>query len=911
MNGFLYNVAKQLYGQYGDSISELNIVLPSKRARLFFTQALSEIAERPLWQPTFLSVDDIMRSLSGLGEADRIRLISELYKVYSLWHTEDFDSFYHWGEVLLTDFDTIDKYLINPDAIFSNIDDLKKIDERFLGLSDEQIALIEKFWGTFTLGTLSKEQKHFKTIWESLLSIYKEFTRRIKELGVGYGGMVYRDAIGHLSQCSGQYAFVGFNALNECEKKLFKHLKKSGQAQFFWDYDEYYYQNRHSEAGMFIRENIRLFGSDGDGVHSDEFMLEKDINVVATPSDVLQSRYVGRFLEQIPNADRETAIVLTDENMLTPVLHSIPPHVAEVNITMGYPLRNTQAYTLVERLIELQRRKNEGRFYHSDISGLLGHPYIYTAAAEALAREIADSGAIYVSADRLTAFGSVFRPVAGWMDFSAYITSLLESLTEAETTEPADTEFIGLIADEVIKLENTLRGCGIEMSDRIYFSLLRRVLQGVRVAYEGEPIHGIQVMGILETRNLDFDNVVILSMTDDIYPGKKLSSSFVPYNLRLAYGLPTPQHHEAMYSYYFYRLLQRAKNIHIVYSSKSDDSRSGEPSRYIYQLDYESPHNVERTSIALTVGVPDTGEISVAKTDEILGRIADYKLSPSSYYRYIECPLKFYLYVAERLKAPDEIAEEVDDAVFGSVLHGAMERLYKPFIGRRVAEPEIKAITPQAIGTAVDRAITELYLNGEPTDEYSGRLQIVRDIIVKYIGGGILSYDASQDFTLYGLEMQVSARFNVDTPSGDVSLRIGGRADRIDRLMNGRLRIVDYKTGGNKLEIKNLESLFSEKYSERNSAAFQTFLYSLIVTRSTGDETLPSLYVVRNMGGDVFSPYFTVGGEQVVDFKQIAGEFAALLDDNIRSIFDISTPFTQCTDTRTCEYCDYRRICKR
>ena len=570
MKTFLHEVAEDLYARYGEGLSERAILFPSRRARLFFVDALTGIAGRPMWQPRWVTVDDLTTEISGLRTGDRVRLIPELYKIYSEYHAEPFDKFYFWGDMLLTDFDTIDKYRIDAAMLFRNISEIKEIEADISYLTPAQLQIL-RFWSTLADETdLSEEKRRFLAIWKTLGPVYARFRERLSELGIAYNGMVQRAAAdrirgeGYAFPEARQYVVAGFNALSECEKQLFRFLSTAAETDFYWDYDSYYKDRPEQEAGMFVRENVVQFPPRGDVSH-DNMERPKELTAVAAVSNAVQCKHAAAILRELAARgplDKRTAVVLTDENLLLPLLYALPPEIGKVNVTMGYPLRASLAYTFVERLVELQaHRRTKGAgctFYHADAVGILAHPYVADSDARetrAMQDEIVRERRISVDAawlGRNDLLRMIFSPAAAWRELSDWLLRVVAAV--ARTPYEGDdrrqrVEFLAVISEEISKLRNSLDECDIELTTEVYTSLLRRHLQTVRIPYEGEPLEGVQVMGILETRNLDFENVVLLSMNDDNFPGNHMAqASFVPYNLRAAYGLPTPEHHEGVYA---------------------------------------------------------------------------------------------------------------------------------------------------------------------------------------------------------------------------------------------------------------------------------------------------------------------------------------------------------------------------
>jgi RecB family exonuclease len=988
MKTFLGNVARSLYGRYGGDISSLGIVLPNMRSRLFFMDELARVIEAPVWQPSYISVDDLMGSIAGIDTIDRTRAIVELYKVWQRFHDEDFDRFYFWGEMLLGDFDQIDKYMIDADALFGNIRDLKAIGDGLDYLNEEQRAAIARFWAAFGSGEggRSGEQERFAAVWNTLRDVYHAFRLSLSEQGMGYTGMIHRAAAekiraGEAVIPAGAYAIVGFNALSQCEKILFDALREGG-AGFFWDSDDYYVENRQQEAGLFLRDNIERYPQpEYFNNETDNFGKPKNVAAVAVASDSMQCKYAAEFIRETEarqgGVGKETAIVLTDEELLVPLLYSIPESVGDINVTMGYPLRQSIAYSFTERLLKLQnnRRERGGEtvFYHSDVTGLLSHPFVMSVGlerAEAIRAEIVAKSRVYVKASvfqDIPLLSKIFTPQAGWAELIEYVIDIISDIARREAagvdaggTENAgdqsvgvgmgdagvaraaggdvlQKEFLGQIAGTLRKLANSLKDCGVDLSLRVASSLARRMLQNVRVPYSGEPLKGLQVMGILETRNLDFENVLILSMNDDNFPGNpSASSSFIPYNLRFAYGLPTPQHHDGVYAYYFYRLLQRAGKVDMAYSSAADEDSTGEPSRYIYQLEYESPHAVVKKNIGIDVSMAVAEPIEVTKTPEVMESLLRYvdgrggadesggaAVSPSAFNAYLDCPLKFYFRSIARLKADGEVAEEIDALTFGSILHKAMELLYSPLVGIQQPGGEIeKLIGSEAVDRAVDDALCEIYFNGEevPPAEYEGNTLLVRDIVRKYINNNILPFDARQgDFTIIALERELHSGFVFGELGQTLrTIRFRGTADRIDMLPGGMLRIIDYKTGSPHRDFAGLAELLGDEAARRNGAVLQTFLYSLMAAgmqergELPGSGVSPALYYVRMMNAEDYSPLLNHKTAGAVDnYADHREDLEELLNARLTELFDPSVPFTQCRDTLPCRYCDFNLICRR
>lgn len=951
MKGFLHEVAEDLYGRYHEDIGEVNILFPSRRARLFFTHALSKITNVPIWEPTWITIDEIMSRAAGIEVGDRIRLIAELYNVYVNYHpNESFDRFYFWGEILLADFDMVDKYLIDADQLFRNVADIKELETDLSYLTEQQLRIVT-FWSSIgDEADLSEQKRQFLKVWQSLLPIYHNYKANLESLGIAYGGMVHRRAAERIKggeftfDSTKVYAIAGFNALSECEKILFEELKNSTTTHFYWDWDNYYSDSKRQEAGLFISKNRLRFPAATDISH-DNFSRDKQMEVVASSSSALQCKYVATILDQIRAEggviDKSTAIVLTDESLLLPLLYALPNDIGKVNVTMGYPIRQTLAYSFVERLLELQnhaRRAKDGEvsFYHTDVVGILSHPYLEGETNnDKITKSILTERLIRVPATRLQqseTLTKIFRVAKSWSETSRYLTEILgivASLPHHTLNDVAQrVEFLSFLSDQITTLHNSVEQCEIELTRSIYLSLLRRHLQPLRIPYEGEPLEGLQVMGILETRTLDFENVIILSMNDDNFPGNRtIQPSYIPYNLRAAYELPTPEHHDGVYAYYFYRLIQRSQRVWMLYCSRADDKSTGEQSRYITQLDFESPFELHRRDVGVDVNLFQSEAIEIKKEGRVAEQLLQFctehetkagdreitKLSPTALFQYVVCPLRFYFRSLARIKIDEEISEEVDAPMFGNILHNAMQFLYEPLVGVANIEEGIGRIKARNIEQAVARAISEQYLKGENNESYSGNLLLVREVVINYIKGGVLKYDAAHpNFEIRSVEAPVE--HFIDLEEGR-KVRLWGICDRIDTLHDGSTRIVDYKTGTPHLEFGGVEALFFGKAAERQSNIFQTLLYSYMLREGAerGLTITPSLYYVRSMQSEDYSPLIVDKSQRrvVESYEELHAEFKNLLHNALTELLDITTPFKQCDDIDSCKYCDYSAICHR
>ncbi|MDR1886488.1 MAG: PD-(D/E)XK nuclease family protein [Prevotellaceae bacterium] len=948
---FLKSVADNLYSTYGDKISSLTLVFPSRRAQLFFSEELASLIDKPIWSPDYTSLEEIVSSFTTLKKIDGFSLLTLLYQVYKkhIHSAESFDKFYFWGETLLNDFDDIDKYLVDAKLLFRNLKAQKKLEGDFSFLTDEQISYIQQFWASFNPDNNTGLQSKFIEIWDVLLPIYTEFRSVLKERNQAYSGMIYRDIVEKIQQetipeIKSTYVFIGFNALGECESVLFSYLKKSGKALFFWDYDDYYMKDKKQEAGMFLRKNIELFPAPSSFVLQSEFTSDKDVHIIASPSDVLQTKAIPEILRSMgAGFNRKTAIVLTDETILIPVLHSLPDKCTDINITLGYPLLQTPVFTLAELLIRLQNscgEKNSG-FYHKDVLAILRHSYINEACGEKT-KEIIDNiinnNRIYV--DNLlfesdSFLKKIFVPLSSYSELTDYLIDIFSDIAAVPVCEPEQIslrrEYIYYITKSLNKLKKSIEEINLEIGKSVFLNLIRDIFRGLKIPFTGEPMKGLQIMNIQETRALDFDNLILLSVNEGRLPQEVNSLSYIPYNLRKGYGLPCREHLEAISAYNFYRLIQRAKNIRLLYSSKTDDRRTGEMSRYLYQLKFETTLNIREYPVTFDISFGKSERIKVEKDDAVIQLLLKYTgdnpqktLSPSALSSYISCPLKFYFSKIVKLEADESVVDELPLNLLGNIIHKVMEKLYLPMKHKKVTARNMELICrdTKQIESLIDKCFAmEFYRKDSLPNDFNenGKLLIVRDVIGKYIKG-ILKYDRDNSgFIPLGFEKKVGININI----GNLNVGLSGIIDRIDK-QGDNIRIVDYKTGAGRgtdkrMKFNSVASLFDSNPEKVNKEAFQTFMYSFMYQeyKKPSENIIPALYFVRDCYSSRFNYYLIdenpendSGSKTVTNFSLYKNDFEEYLAQNLRGLFDFNLPFIQTEYSRTCVSCAFNKICK-
>jgi hypothetical protein len=852
---------------------------------------------------------------------------------------------------MLADFEEIDKYLADPKDIFRNLADLKELEKSFQYLSAEQLELIKRFWSTFGAEQLSEEKQQFLEIWNILYPVYDRYKRSLKEMGIGYEGMIYRNVAESILEGNypdlpfGKFVFIGFNALSPCEQTLFRFFQESGKAMFYWDYDEYYLGNEMHEAGRFMRRNLSDFRDAGQAFNRQNLTVSgKNIQVYSIPSDAGQAQIVHSILEKagLERAPgEETAIVLADEELLIPVLNALPRKLSEINVTMGYPVRATPVFSLVEHLITLQRnirssKGGETLFYYVDVLPVLQHQYItlrQRSDANTIVREVHGRNLIYISGNHLhknELFEEIFRKIVKPEEIPDYLLKILEMITgggeeDGKRVPAMELEFIYRIYTRIKRLKDVLNRLELNFSLSTFLHLFYKFLRRTRIPFSGEPLAGLQVMGVLETRGLDFNRVILLSVNEGTFPRTGIKQSFIPHNLRFGFNLPTHEDRDAIYAYYFYRLIQRAEDIYMVYNNKTEGLNTGEKSRYVSQMLFNPSFRIKEWSAGFDLQSAPAFPVQVSKTTVVMEKLFDYcpgkggkaYLSPSALNSYIDCPLQFYFKYVAGIKEPEELQEEIDPALFGTLLHDAVRTIYAS-LDNPVEAGDIDKVlqSPAKIRKSINDSFRRIYFRNQDKDP-EGRNRVIMEIIYTY-AVRILEKDKEYcPFRIQSLEAPYFMEVPVRSDTGGFSVRIGGTIDRIDRLSNA-FRVLDYKTGWGKMVFGSVEELFDMENRNRNRAAFQTLLYADLF-KAGGIEgnipVTPGIYLVREIFKEDFRYHFSMGtgksASPLWDYTSLDDEFNRNLGILIGSIFDPGSVFCQTSREETCRICPYRGICHR
>lgn len=959
MESFLKLVAADLYKHTEGNLAHTAVVFPNKRAGLFFNEYLAQESDSPIWSPAYVSISELFRSLSPWEVGDPVKLVCELYKIFrrETQSTETLDDFYFWGEMLISDFDDADKNKVDTDKLFSNLQDLRNIMDDYTFIDDEQEEAIRQLFQNFSIERRTALKERFISLWDVLGNIYKGFRESLASQNIAYEGMMYRHVIEHLDVDKlpyEKYVFVGFNVLNKVEHTLFTQLRDAGKAVFYWDYDEFYRrENRQAvthEAGEFIRRNLRDFPSPLPDELFNNLSKPKEVHYIASSTENAQARYLPQWIRNnLTTPEKETAVVLCNEALLQPVLHSLPAEVKHVNITMGFPLSQTPVYSFLIALLELHTHGfnfKSGRYTFQSVVTLLKHPYTrqLTGQAELLEKELTRDNRFYPLPGELGKdefLTRLFTPLSGNLNLCIRLSETLQQVAgiyQTNTSGTGDTDaFSQLYRESLFKAYTTINRFRtlieedeLTVQPETFRRLLVKVLSATNIPFHGEPAIGMQVMGVLETRNLDFRHLVLLSVNEGQLPKSGGDSSFIPYNLRKAFGMTTIEHKIAVYAYYFYRLLQRAERITLMYNTSSDGLNRGEWSRFMLQFLIEWPHPITRQFLEAGQSPQGTSPITVEKTPDVMRRMQSLfdvranpkaKFSPSALNYYLDCPLKFYYRYVAGLSAPDEVSAEIDSATFGSIFHYAAEHIYKDLTthGKVIHKEALETLLRNEVKLQdyVDAAFKELFFHVPQNEkpEYNGVQLINSAVIARYLKQLLQNDLRYAPFTFVASEIEVDEPIDIQTPRGVIKSRIGGIIDRMDS-KDGTLRIVDYKTGGDADTPPNVESLFVPD-KKRSNYVFQTFLYAAIMCRKQPTMKIaPALLYIHRAATETYSPVIQMGEprkpkEAVEDFSRYEKEYRERLQGLLEEIFHPEKSFTQTETIEKCAYCDFKALCRR
>lgn len=943
MSAFLQLVANDLYKRYGEGISGLTLVFPNRRPILFFNKYMSEVVSKPVWAPECKTISNFIADFSKLKKADDISLLFDLYPIYTsiTSSSETFDNFYYWGELLLSDFDDIDKYMINAADLFKNLAAYKNINEQFSYLSDEQVSAIKQFWNHFTISRESEHHKEFSGLWMLLSDIYIRYRQHLTSHNVAYEGMLYREVAENIkkrisNELVKTTVFIGFNALNECEKEIFRTFKQINKAIFYWDYEQEYIEKPIHEAGFFIRQNVKEFPP---ALSFSPSSAKPEIHLISFPSGIAQAKASGVMLKEPGNKTEEpekTALLLTDENYLLPLLKSIPDEIDDINITMGYPLRNTQTLAFIKDYFGLHQKSNpEKGFYYKNLLKIFKHSFLsnYKNIFERIEKTAISKNKIYFKstdfADDNLLNDIASTPLTGTEvgnNLNLILTRFLNDILNKDNSQSyilIEKEALSKVITSINLISPRFNESAFNISATVSMRMILKAITNLTIPFDGEPLKGIQIMGFLESRALDFEKVYILGTNEGNLPKTNLPLSYIPYNIRKGFGLPTIEYRDAMYAYYFYRVINRASQVYLLYSSGNNQDNNTEPSRFALQLQFNSAYKVVRKSQSFSVNSSKPSPIRIEKNEAILKKLYEYTkpeskkyFSPSALISYIECSLKYYFRYIAGIKEQDVPMEEIDPSLLGRILHKALYDIYIPYINSELkkADFELKFLNQKFIEENVLSAIQSEYLGNEKVDNassLSGRNFIIYKILIRYVEQ-IIKIDSSLvPFTPLHLEYHISKPLFIENLNASINL--GGNIDRVDKVKNS-IRIIDYKTGAVDRKCYSIDELFSipDKGKHRKEV-FQALFYSNIYKdlNTSEAEITPSIYPLREIFNEIFDYQLYLNKSVINDISNVKDEYNQNLILLIESIFNKDLAFVQTEKKDTCKNCAYNSICRK
>ncbi len=972
MEAFLSRVAHTYLSKEKEQLIDYCFVFPNKRSGMFFSKYLTENATQPILLPKIATISELVNDFSTGIEASRFEQLFILYNEYKSLSSDisEFDQFQFWGDMLLNDFNDVDKYLVDAQQLFKNIKELKQINSNYL--THEQIEIINKYWGeNRPLETIkhfwahvNKESDsqyatgHFLKLWEILHELYTNFRATLNHAGMSYQGMAYRNAA-EILKCTSieelpykRYIFIGFNVLSNSELAIFNRFSQMGCADFYWDFNSPTFNGKYNKASRFLSRYVKEYPSKYD-LGETPITDFPNIEIIGIPSNIGQVKEAGHLLSEMIKkheiADVEnaidTAVILPDEELFIPLIHSLPAEIKSVNITMGYPMRHTSVASLIKNIVSMQLRarviKDELQFFYEDVQNVLSHPLIRSIATkecESLLNLMTERRMFNIPTSYIIEHYPSLQPIffavkniknaEEVFDYAFNLVHFIKKKISQLKSNSLEIGFLAQYLQAINQLKTLSKKYSIVMQEKTFFHLLERAVSSETVNFIGEPLKGLQIMGVLETRALDFNNVILLSMNERIFPRKHYTRSFIPDALRRGYGMSTVEFQESIYAYYFYRLLSRAKNVYLFYDARNTGIKSGEMSRYLYQLKYL----YSRPSTKSSIGVYDihsTEErvINVEKTPEIMSKLDMFRthgsgknLSASAINQYINCPLSFYLEKVEGLNIKDDVKEYMDESTYGTIVHEVAENVYKNLRGDAdyavIEEATLERLihSEKMLSGYIRHSINEHYnkLGKNNDTPLVGEAKVLGDIILYFMKLLFKNEKQFAPFAFVDGEKKMKGCYRV-TP--DISINFTQTIDRIDRVGinevdGGILRIVDYKTGSDSIKANSIEKIFDSSADHREKAILQLFLYCNFYAQETGysDAIQPMLYALKSINIDHLKP-LTIDRKILSDYRDYNEEFKQLLASVIEDMFNPLIPFSQAQSDDACKYCKFKGIC--
>ncbi len=973
-DAFLSQVAINLAEKYKGDFTNLNIIFTNQRAKVFFNEALYNHLQKPFFSPQYYTINDFVSKYSSLVEAEEVVLTYYLYEVYSEVFYRDkpsmvketFEEFYYWGIMLLKDFDDIDKNLANAENVFKNIEDYKEIENSFDFLSVEQKELLKEFFNSsFRFDSSSEIKERFINVWNCLFEIYSLFKKKLREKGIGYSGMLYRDLVENLSELEQKedrvYCFVGFNVLNNVEKEIFSWLRNTYETRFYWDFDNYYVNNQKQEAGLFLRENIKNFPMPNDFEINTNNILTNNLSleIISCPNENSQTGYISQWLEKLSfeNKDleqKDIAILLCNEDLLPSVLNALPPKIGnettKVNITMGYKFQLTSLFTLIDSYLNYQNSLSK----HSspklkNLLPFVEHNY-FKGEYSSATKELINNNAIYLSESEINSFNDIssllnlkYKPLELILALKDIVKIVAdknineEIASSHQAVEEVLAESLYRFSNVLNNLEDLFKEEKIDLKGSLLYNTIRSALNSIIVPFEGDPINGIQIMGILESRSLDFKHILFLSANDDSLPNISIDSSFIPFTIRKAYNLTTIERKIAVFAYYFYRLLQHSESIHFLYNATSSDTKPKEMSRFIQQLRIETNKEFKYNSISCAINSPKEKVLSFNReqqhVDKILKKSESKFLSPTYINDYLNCQLKFFFKQIIGLTISQEFDEEMQDNVFGTIFHACATQFYNE-IKEKTNTKEITKKDIEFHSKNIKRIVDENFeieylkikQRKSPKIEYNQIQNIKKEILIKYLRKLIEIDKNYAPFNIIAMEEGFDKTLEIDGKE----IKLGGYIDRIDLKFNADgdaiVRVLDYKTNNYAKKEVRLDQIFfnDDETKKRNDYFFQAFFYSWLIKNNPNFQALipqinyftikpEILYIktstIENQISDIYLLNDDKGRRLIDDFDEIYQYFEDNLIYCLKDILSLDNNSTYNQNKNDCEYCDFYSIC--
>ena len=910
---FLNQLAKQIIEKYSDALSDITVILPNKRAKVFLINELKKTTSKTIFSPEIISIEEFVQNIAGIRTIDSVELLFEFYEVYCSVEKnnalDEFENFANWAKTLLQDFNEIDRYLLDPDKILKYLENIKEIEHWSVDIN-KRTELIAK---------------HL-IFWKKLPLYYHSLYHHLFNKGIGYQGLIYREAKENLNHFTENlnnqtFLFAGFNALNQAEEYIVQHLLAIDKAEVFWDIDEIFLKDEMHDAGLFQRKfkkDWNFYGSNPYQWISREFSTEKNIEIISTPKAIGQAKIVGNLIEKLTEKDnlQNVAVVLGEENLLLPILYSLPKNVEALNITMGFSSKNNPAQLLISKLFKLHvnttnRNSSSYTMYFKDVLDVLTNPLIEPyVEATALVNKINRNNFSFISWNRLhelyakenTLFELLFKkwdanPIQFLENIGKILVYIKDKLSSDNEEEKITNAFVYSVYKIINKLISYFSNQNTITDLKTLASIYKQVINVAEVSFEGEPLEGLQIMGVLESRVLDFETVIITSVNEGKFPAGKSNNSFIPYDVKREYGLPTYKEKDAIYTYHFYHLLQRAKNIYLLYNSDSEGFDAGEKSRFITQLEIEKQPNHTLTHSFYNPIVPAIAqEVMVIKKSELvqnrLKEIAEKGFSPSSLTSYIRNPIQFYFQRVLHIKETDEVEENIAINTLGTIIHGALEELYKPFIGRILTVSDIK-ICYSKVETEVTSQFKEVYKEGEiKTGRNLLAFEVAKRNVENFLRAEEKEIEKGEEIQIIALETTFERQITDSRLPFPVLIK--GNVDRIE-LRNGRIRIIDYKTGKVEQKSVTLSDWNGLTADIKNDKIIQVLAYAFMYETHAKDREIEAGIVsFKNMKAGFLPFRFKVDKENFeIITPEILADYLNEIVILLLEIFDKTIPFEE------------------